>query len=215
MEKQQLIERILSESLDTDKEWSWFQDKLKSITTDFSPKNFYLAFSSTHRFIGKKTLQLNDATRTQLEQYYPGFNPDTWRADQLCRTAFMLALPVEENKTLLENLFTTADINELLALYKSLFFLENAADFELRAAEGIRTNITDVFDAVALDNPFPARYLKDEAWNQIVLKAIFMERPIYRIIGLEERRNKDLAFILHDYAPGRGRCGRYSAGLRH
>ena len=73
----------------------------------------------------------------------------------------------------------------------------------MQAAEGIRTNMTSVFNAVALDNPYPANYLDDLAWNQMVLKALFVGSPLHRIYGLERRNNQKLSQMLVDYASER------------
>lgn len=101
-----------------------------------------------------------------------------------------------------------ADIKELVVLYKGLFFLKNAADFILTVQEGIRTNMVAVFDAIALANPFAAKYLPVDAWNQLVLKALFMGRPLYQIIDLDLRKNEKLALIIHDYIHERWSAGR-------
>src|SRR5690606_25927244 len=140
-----------------------------------------IAFSSVYRYVPKQPVILEAALENQIKKVYPPFSAYSWSADQLCRLAFVLALTPENNRTYLENLFTTADVNELVVLYKSLYFLKNAEDFTARAAEGVRTNMTSVFDAVALENPFPAKFLNEEAWNQMVLKAIFLQRPVYKI----------------------------------
>ena len=50
------------------------------------------------------------------------------------------------------------------------------------------------------DNPYPAKYLPEPAWNQLVLKAFFTEKDINRIGGVDERANPELANILSDYA---------------
>ena len=107
-----------------------------------------------------------------------------------------------------EILFGTADMNEQAALYASFAVLPFPEEFTSRTAEGIRTNITVVFDAIALDNPYPADFLEDAPWNQMVLKAAFMDRPMYRIYGLQKRANADLAKIISDFAHERWAASR-------
>ena len=68
--------------------------------------------------------------------------------------------------------------------------------------------MTSVFNAIVLNNPFPATYFTEDAWNQMVLKAIFMQQPLYQIYGLEARRNDKLAKIACDFAHERWAAGR-------
>jgi hypothetical protein len=91
-------------------------------------------------------------------------------------------------------------MNELVALYSSLPFLAYPEAWKFRCTEGIRSNIATVLEAIMYDNPYPAGYLDEPAWNQMVLKAFFTEKNVDRISGLDERANKNLANILVDYA---------------
>ncbi len=59
----------------------------------------------------------------------------------------------------LDKIFGAADLGEAIALYQSLPLLPHPEKFKLRTAEGIRSNMTSVFNAVALNNPYPAQYL--------------------------------------------------------
>ncbi len=99
-----------------------------------------------------------------------------------------------------DKIFATADLQEAIALYQSLPLLPYPEKFKLRAAEGVRTNMTAVFQAVALHNPYPAQYLDDLAWNQMILKAFFVGTPLDSVYGLKSRNNPQLAQMLLDYA---------------
>lgn len=203
-----LIEQIINEVIVSNNEREWFQLKLNEIKEGQKTRTFYLAFSSAHRFIQKIPIKFSEDHLKNLEEVYPGFNGSIWNSQQLVRLGFVLGLNTDENKSIIENLFSTADVEELVVLYRSLYFLKNAKEFTARGAEGVRTNMSNVFDALTLDNPFPSTYFNQEEWNQIVLKSIFMERPIYRIVGLEKRANESLANIASNFAHERWAAGR-------
>jgi hypothetical protein len=57
-----------------------------------------------------------------------------------------------------------------------------------------------VFEAVAHRNPYPAEQLSEAAWNQMVLKALFVGSALDPIVGLDARANAALARMLLDYA---------------
>ena len=97
---------------------------------------------------------------------------------------------------------------ELVALYQCLPLLPFPEQHTHRAAEGIRSNITAVFNAVALENPYPAEYLDDIGWNQLVVKALFVGTPLHPIQGFERRLNPQLTQMLTDYAHERWAAGR-------
>jgi hypothetical protein len=108
----------------------------------------------------------------------------------------------------IENLFLAADMNELVALYSALPLLDYPSRWKARCAEGIRSNIGDVLTAVMCDNPYPAAHLDEPAWNQLVMKAFFTDKPVDRIYRLDQRANAELAKILSDYAHERWAAGR-------
>jgi hypothetical protein len=102
----------------------------------------------------------------------------------------------------------SADRKELVTIFKSVQYLSNAADFKMEMIDGLRTNMIDVFDAISRYQSFPVRFFHQDAWNQMVLKAIFMERPLYKIQGLDKNRNQKLTDTLHDFVHERWSAGR-------
>lgn len=187
---------------------AWLQ---KQLAPGASEKAFYLAFSAAPRFVGKQPLNLTAEQRTEADHLRAGFNPTSWTADQAARTLLLLQVPHQspaDYVARLDRLFSTADLGELGALYAALPLLPYPELHVKRAAEGVRTTMTSVFDAIALRNPYPPDYLPEEAWNQLVLKAVFNARPLHQIQGLDKRRNAPLARMLVDYAHERWAAGR-------
>jgi hypothetical protein len=129
------------------------------------------------------------------------WRPETWNllvASRAYLAMHMPTEPVENWRKQLSRLFETGDIYEQEALYATLCILPHQELLASRASEGLRSNMTTIFDAVALNNPFPAEQLNEMAWNQLVLKAIFLQRPMYQIIGIDIRNNRGLAETLLD-----------------
>lgn len=187
-----------------DKEgFSWLSEKRERIAGGAPERVFFTAFSAVPRYTGKKDLELTSEDLQVAEVIRTGWSPEHWSVDQVARTLLVLALPqdnAEKYLRTLEQLVTTADVGELIALYQSLPLLPYPERHRARAAEGVRSNMTTVFKAVSLRNPYPADYFDNIAWNQMVLKAVFVGSPLYLIQGIDRRANLDLARMLTDYA---------------
>jgi hypothetical protein len=192
------------------KSLEWLKTQTDKIRAAGAPTQFYLAFSQASRFFKKEPLQLSEAEKSEAQSLVPGFEPAYWNSLQTARTVFLLSFPADKEKWLpaITQLFETGDMNEQQALYAALPLLPYPDDLLPRAIDGCRTNMTLVFDAIALDNPYPAQYFPEANWNQLVLKSIFMQCPLYRIQQLDERRNLALANIASDFAHERWAAGR-------
>ena len=203
------LTQLLEASADQ-KGLDWLNKQVEKISSESTPSKFFLAFSQASRFFKKDKLTLSAASMEQANELLAGFQPEYWDELQTARTVLMLSYP-QENETwfaAMNQLFETADMYEHQALFAALPLMPFQEDLIPRAIDGLRTNISLVFDAIALNNPFPAKYFPEANWNQMVLKAIFMQRPLYRIQGLEERRNPALAAIARDFAHERWAAGR-------
>ncbi|NEQ49518.1 MAG: EboA family metabolite traffic protein [Leptolyngbya sp. SIO3F4] len=192
-------------------ESDWLDKTIKQIAEQGAEHLLFMAFSSVPRYTGKDDLQLNDSDLTAANVARPGWDPTQWSLDQAGRALLLLSLPAEDSHnyhTTLEKLFSAGDVNEQIALYQSLPLLPHPELFVARAAEGLRTNMGAVFNAVALCNPFPGDYFEPLAWNQMILKAVFVGSPLHLIQQLDQRANADLARMLSDYAHERWAAGR-------
>lgn len=189
----------------------WLMQRSNVLQETKTVQQFNLTFSAIPRFTGKELITIPTGTVSNLQNAAHGFFVQNYTLDRLVRTWWLLQWPAD-NKDLyvktIEGLFDAAEMNELVALYGALPLLAWPQEWKLRTAEGIRSNIGTVLEAIMLDNPYPSRQLGEPAWNQLVLKAFFTEKPVHRIIGLDERANARLAAILVDYAHERWAAGR-------
>jgi hypothetical protein len=181
----------------------WLEDKQAEIRRNGEEKPLFIAFSQASRYLEQQKLELSTEQLQAADEIITGWNPVNWTVDQAGRTWLILAFPYEDKYkyvATLDKIFAAADVREAIALYQSLPLLPHPENFKLRAAEGIRSNITSVFNAIALFNPYPAQYLDDLAWNQMVVKALFVGSPLLPIYGLKQRNNEQLSQMLIDYA---------------
>ncbi len=192
------------------KSLEWLKTQTEKIGKSGVSSQFFLAFSQASRFFKKTPLQLTDTEKAQAESLVSGFEPAYWNGLQTARTVLMLGFPQEKESwfVAINQLFETGDMHEQQALYAALPLMPFPGDLLPRAIDGCRTNMTLIFDAIALNNPYPAKHFPEANWNQLVLKSIFMQRPLYRIQKLDERRNPALADIALDFAHERWAAGR-------
>ena len=190
---------------------TWLTEKFRKLGSSYKASKFHLAFGAAPRFVGKEPLQLSPEELEQAQGIRQGLRPDTWTLDEASRILFLLLLPNETDKAHFDavmDVFDTADMGEQAALFKAFPLLPYPEQYRQLAAEGIRTNMTVVLEAIALNNPYPAEFLEENAWNQLFLKCTFTDRPLHQIHGVNLRENPELARIISDYAHERWAAGR-------
>jgi hypothetical protein len=195
-----LFKNILAANISADV-LNWLQQK----------GNFNTQFVLVPRKTGKAILQISESEARQLDAIIPGFSLSGWSVDMLGRAYLLLELDetnTEEYFRKIENLFLSAEVNELVALYSALPLLAHPEMWVKRCAEGIRSNIGNVLEAIMYQNPYPQKNLDQSAWNQLVLKAFFTGKDVGRIEGIDSRANKDLAYVISDYVHERRAAGR-------
>ena len=189
--------------------WSWLAEKC--ILENQSAHQLNIAFVSMPRKTGKAVIHCTARQTEAILLARPHFTINNWSIDRLCR--LWLLLHIDSTKQddyfrAIENLFLAAEMNELVALYSSLPVLSYPEMWRDRCAEGIRSNIGSVLEAIICNNPYPTEQLSEAAWNQLVMKAFFTDKPIHQIIGLDQRANRELAGMLSDYANERRAASR-------
>jgi len=203
-----IITAIIRDNLSPEA-WSWLAEKC--ILENQSNYQLNIAFVSMPRKTGKAFIHCAAKQTEAISLARPHFTINNWSIDRLCRVWLLLHIDSTKKDAYfhaIENLFQAAEMNELVALYSSLPVLSYPEIWRGRCAEGIRSNIGTALEAIICNNPYPSEQLSDAAWNQLVMKAFFTDKPIQQIIGLDQRANRDLANILSDYANERRAASR-------
>jgi len=178
-----------------------YQELSRNLEVLRDPKN-YVAFSIAFNNLSKYYTN-SPLTDHQFQDTAYINDINTWTYLDIARTYFLIKIAdkfKQEHIDIINQLFDTAGLSELICLYKSLHLLPEPKKLLFRATEGMRSNMTSVFNAIALNNPYPMRFFDQAVWNQMILKIFFIEEDINQVIGLKERANKTLADMLTDFA---------------
>ncbi len=201
-ELRKTIKSWLESQLD-EKGYNWLSETSDKFLDGVEDWEFFSSFSAVPQYTGKDELALSEEQQQKAGEMRSGWRPGRWRIDQLGRTLLLLCAADTDKSIFLDRLektFVSSDMGEAVALYQALPVLPYPEQLTDRGSEGLRSNMTSVFNAVALHNPYPAEYFDQGAWNQLVLKALFVGSSLYKIQGLDDRRNQKLAEMLVDYA---------------
>lgn len=186
--------------------WGKLEQALRELHLDFSNRRFFHLFAISPRWFDQRQ---NDVAGHQSE--WLALDPygvlRSWQYPQLARLLVLLHVATgqtsERYVASVNELYRTADVNELILLGQSLAFLPDAGLFLDRARESARSNIVPVFSAIAHRSDYARRFFDHVAWNQLILKAAFLAVPIWNIPGLKERNNPELVTMLRHYVAER------------
>jgi hypothetical protein len=168
------------------------------------------AMALATRKLGALPLSPSDAELSAAEAAHPGWRPENWSVADAARTLLLLAhtADAEAFGETVKVIARTADVPTLVAIYRATPLLPPSTGLEWQIGEGLRTSIRDVFEAIAHGNPLPAASFSEHRWNHMVLKALFIDSTLAPIVGLDQRRNGDLAATLVDHVHERRAAGR-------
>jgi hypothetical protein len=176
---------------------------------------FASAWGRAGRRLGRAALAFDADETAELARAGAPFAPAGWAADEAGRALLLLAALAgtepEARAPALRELYRTGEVRERQALVRVLAFIPDppgpAALADL-AEEVARTHMLSVFEALACENPYPARHLADAAFGQIVVKALSNGIALSRIAGLASRRGPELSRMVQAFASERLAAGR-------
>jgi hypothetical protein len=189
---------------------AWLEAQIAALNQDPADAALDIALGMIPRRLGKDALALTAPDLAAAGKAVEGWDPRSWGVTDAARILVLSGLPAAPQPFAVRfrALCATADVAELITLYRGLPLYPDPADLEPQVGEGLRSNMRGVFEAIAHHNPYPKAHFDDHRWNHMVLKALFIGSPLAPIQGLDERANPELARIMCDFAHERWAAGR-------
>ena len=190
---------------------TWLDTEIERQQAGVDERKLIIALGMAGRKIGRADLSLAESDRLEARAVRAGWQPELWGTDEAARAAILLATYTGDDgafATRVNRLCADAELTELLAYLKAFAIFPAAKQLHDRAREGVRSAVKPVFEAIACHNPYPFHYFDQAAWNQMVVKAVFVGTSIKNIAGITERANPDLRQMLRDLISERHAAGR-------
>jgi len=169
-------------------------------------------FTAATRRLGRARLAPTEEEIARLAAAGVTWSIGTWGADELGRIALLVTAaahwPEADLPALVEECYRQGDGAERQAVLRALPFLPGPERFLEIAVDACRSHIQPLFEAIACENPYPARHFPELNFNQMVLKALFTGVELARILAFEGRVTPELSRMAGDYASERRAAGR-------
>ncbi len=190
---------------------TWFEEALRQAGSGTTDQ--LVAVYTRARRLGRERFELSATEQRDVLRLQSDLQFDQWTREDAGRAALLLAraIAAEDPGGFAEaaiECYERGDSAEQQSWLKSTALLPEPERLLRVVIDACRTNILPLFEAVACENPYPARHFPERNFNQMVLKALFNKVALARIAGLADRRNADLTRMAADYASERRVAGR-------
>jgi len=207
MQKSGAIYEILEKNANQDA-LDWLAEKTNKLETSKSARDLFMTYSLLASKFDKTQTVKYGSEENDTISYFKSHAADLLQMSRIYLLTKVLEVNPEFYTQEVAKIIQVADTTELETFLRYLTMLPQSERFKYSAVEALRTNISIIFDAITLNNPYPALYFNDQQWNQMYLKAAFMDRDLGMIESVDERANADLTRIISDYAHERWAASR-------
>ena len=187
---------------------TWLKQQLEAIK--ISPAFYFSTFSlCARRFDQEHVIDFGESAASESAHSERPYQPSNWSSCTLARAILIMSANIHWST--FDSTFTTADLKENIDLYKLLHLFNDghhSSELRTRLGEGLRTNTVPIFKACAFDSNLPATLLPEDAWNQMILKALFLDLDPTSIVEQTRRTNDRLDVMLLRYASEKAHASR-------
>lgn len=191
--------------------WAWFERALATATHGTRDELLTVYTAASSRIERARVAFSGDELRTAAA-LEPDLRFDQWMLEDAARAAMLVRRGSAHNDAAYVDsalaCFESGDTREQLSWLRAVSVLPGAERFLPSVVDACRTNILPLFEAIACENPYPMRYFPERNFNQMILKALFNNVALSRVVGLPGRLNRELARMAGDYASERRAAGR-------
>src|SRR5688572_13623038 len=144
--------------------WSWFEKALQATRAPFERDRLLGFYAAASRNLGKQALHLDEREKIGLKSIDPMLTLDHWGADELGRAILLMSVlkttPGQDDSFVLD-CYEQADSREQQGWLRALSLMSGCERLVETAVDACRTNILPLFEAIACENPYPARYFPE------------------------------------------------------
>lgn len=190
---------------------AWLEGELSATVPGRPLDEILRAYAAASRQAGRVELKLATEETQRIRALDADVSLSQWTTDDAARAAILLMVAKEspaQFQDVAVACYEKGDTRAQQSWLRSLAVLPQSERFLSEAIDACRTANVQLFEAIACENPYPARYFPDRNFNQLVMKALANGVALSRIVALSRRVNPDLARMAGDYAAERKAAGR-------
>jgi len=190
---------------------TWLEKEIAAMAPGPSAEVVLHAFAAASLYAGRAQLKLSADELQRMRALDADLSLADWTTDVAARAALLLKLaeaaPLQFADMALA-CYEHGDARAQQGWLRALPMLPQPQRFLSTALDACRTTNAQQFEAIACDNPYPARYFPERNFNQLVMQALDSSVALSRIVGVSRRSNPDLVRMVGDYAAERKMAGR-------
>ena len=191
---------------------TWVEESGRCFREGSTLEECYARFAEVSGRLG--TVRVRDLVKSEDHLHAHGLPREMsqWDLDEWGRVALLTQaagqLSEDRLTDLVEGCYFQGETRERQGVVRSLWYLPRTERLLQIGQDAARTHVQPIFEALACENAYPADAFPETSFNHLVLKALFTEVRLPRIVDLPRRITAELRRMVADFAAERRAAGR-------